>query len=869
MREFFEAAKALNLLDGETPNIIRDSLKELAYQKSEQSKSGLFSRKKSPDSALRELEKQFNKMSPKTESFDSLIHDLISREFEAIRREGLPPRGTDLGLAMTDASFPPSAVKVSDARTTTTASETLSTASADTESGIEDDKLSVLSDQFDRGRVTADTAPKTILGWFIEPGMTLTSGQKLGLKSSIEGLKAQADRLADANEDLEYFPMFFKPVCDTILSLSETDFDDLIDFHVRGGRTESGVDDTKIKQLETLFDEGRVEAQTIPHQMIRWFVSKGTAVTQEDKPVLRENIQKLKTQATRLANSGRIDDDFPSVINTACDALIRNLDNYIDRHTLTPELLFSELNLSFSLSDAMATGEAAAAQLDEIGVELVEADDVVDSNNASQHFLNVSTTAIKSTCQALEHDLNLRPWLEIELKHDPDTTQTFIETGEAKLSDFMSIIASKMKTIEEAGLSADALQTKKMELMFAVAHVGKKIAKGIIQSQFNSFKQRILADIKAKETAGDMEAVNLLNAKKDAIFSPISNLFDGFQNQMTDVPVFEFFQTRAREVVPGYSEGKAKPVVTIDDHKYVIVNSSKAGKKELGRGGLSRVRTAVEVNPSNGSVIGEFAIKKLNAKGAKAGIEQYREVTLMKKLKDLPVVQTRGGFQYGDGKHKSTGILLEKAKGSLHRPIIERLKPTLPRDGLKGSEDTTKPIMQLFRELVLVISKLHEAGITHNDIKLDNFLIDESGQIKAADFGLTYPSESLEDFEYLGLVRNQLGGTNYAPEAVDIWRGATTDLSTVDSQKFDIFSLGTILADMTRNGKMVQDYENHTSGNKVFEFCTALESKFASEPANPKEALFRDILKGATNRNPTERLTSAQLLAKIDEYLAL
>ena len=39
-------------------------------------------------------------------------------------------------------------------------------------------------------------------------------------------------------------------------------------------------------------------------------------------------------------------------------------------------------------------------------------------------------------------------------------------------------------------------------------------------------------------------------------------------------------------------------------------------------------------------------------------------------------------------------------------------------------------------QIVIAIGKLHEKGIMHRDLKLENIMVDESGYIKIIDYGL-------------------------------------------------------------------------------------------------------------------------------------
>jgi len=53
-------------------------------------------------------------------------------------------------------------------------------------------------------------------------------------------------------------------------------------------------------------------------------------------------------------------------------------------------------------------------------------------------------------------------------------------------------------------------------------------------------------------------------------------------------------------------------------------------------------------------------------------------------------------------------------------------------------------LKSMFLQLIDAISALHnKAGFAHMDIKLDNILISNSGNLKLCDFGLSTPASSL------------------------------------------------------------------------------------------------------------------------------
>lgn len=66
---------------------------------------------------------------------------------------------------------------------------------------------------------------------------------------------------------------------------------------------------------------------------------------------------------------------------------------------------------------------------------------------------------------------------------------------------------------------------------------------------------------------------------------------------------------------------------------------------------------------------------------------------------------------------------------------------------------------KIFRQLMEGLAYIHSKNIAHRDIKLDNVLLDADGNVKIADFGVSYQLQSAT------LMRDQCGTPAYiAPE---------------------------------------------------------------------------------------------------------
>jgi serine/threonine protein kinase len=97
-----------------------------------------------------------------------------------------------------------------------------------------------------------------------------------------------------------------------------------------------------------------------------------------------------------------------------------------------------------------------------------------------------------------------------------------------------------------------------------------------------------------------------------------------------------------------------------------------------------------------------------------------KEVQLMMRLKHPNIVSI---YQVIESENECY-IVMEHAKGELSDYIAVR-------DHLMETEART-----LFRQLVSAIDHCHQAGVIHRDLKLENLLISEKGEVLVSDFGL-------------------------------------------------------------------------------------------------------------------------------------
>ena len=188
-----------------------------------------------------------------------------------------------------------------------------------------------------------------------------------------------------------------------------------------------------------------------------------------------------------------------------------------------------------------------------------------------------------------------------------------------------------------------------------------------------------------------------------------------------------------------------------------------------------------------------------------------------------------------DGKHY---IVMEYIKG-------ETLKDKIKREGPLPI-DTTLRIVQ---EIAGALENAHANNLVHCDIKPHNILINESGHVKVADFGIARATSS-STITYTGSI---VGSVHYfSPEQA---KGHTI------SPKSDIYSLGVVMYEML-------------IGQLPFTGETAVSiaiKQLQDAPIAPHElradipSFVEAIVLKAMDKNPDNRYSSTELIRELEQ----
>ncbi|TFY56139.1 hypothetical protein EVG20_g9043 [Dentipellis fragilis] len=153
------------------------------------------------------------------------------------------------------------------------------------------------------------------------------------------------------------------------------------------------------------------------------------------------------------------------------------------------------------------------------------------------------------------------------------------------------------------------------------------------------------------------------------------------------------------------------------------------------------------------------------------------------------------------------------------------------------SEDETRII---FGQLCLAVNYVHEKGIVHRDLKLENVLLDERCRVKLGDFGFT------REFEKGTYMETFCGTTGYAsPEMLEGRKYLGPEV--------DVWSLGVILYCLLTGTLPFDDDDESVMREKV------IRGEF-EDPEWLSDDV-RDLIQNVLQRDPVNRLTIQQILA--------
>lgn len=194
------------------------------------------------------------------------------------------------------------------------------------------------------------------------------------------------------------------------------------------------------------------------------------------------------------------------------------------------------------------------------------------------------------------------------------------------------------------------------------------------------------------------------------------------------------------------------------------------GKYELGKllgcGAFAKVYHARDIK--DGRSVAIKIVNKARVNNAILMSNIKREISIMRRLRHPHIV-------------KLDEVLATKTKIYFVMEFVKggELFAKIAKAG-KFSEDQSRKI---FQQLISAIRYCHSRGVYHRDLKPENLLIDENGDLKVSDFGLSALTEQVQQD---GLLHTLCGTPSYVAPDILTKKG-------YDGAKVDIWTCGIIL----------------------------------------------------------------------------
>ena len=180
-------------------------------------------------------------------------------------------------------------------------------------------------------------------------------------------------------------------------------------------------------------------------------------------------------------------------------------------------------------------------------------------------------------------------------------------------------------------------------------------------------------------------------------------------------------------------------------------------------------------------------------------------------------------------------IVMEYVKGKTLKQYIQEFSPLSPAKSV-----------QIMKQLTSAIAHAHENGIIHRDIKPQNILMDDEGNVKVTDFGI---ATTLNATSYTQ-TNSVMGTVHYlSPEQA---RGG------IATKKSDIYSLGIVLYELLR-GEL--PFSGESAVSIALKHLQAETPSIRAFDASIPQALENVVLK-ATAKDPNHRYGSVDEMEK-------
>jgi Neu-associated kinase len=223
--------------------------------------------------------------------------------------------------------------------------------------------------------------------------------------------------------------------------------------------------------------------------------------------------------------------------------------------------------------------------------------------------------------------------------------------------------------------------------------------------------------------------------------------------------------------------------------------------------------------------------------------EQIQEEVRILKLLDHPnIIKIHDVLEDDDHVY----IVFEHAfKGDLFDVLIENGQPL-----------TEAEIKNAFYQIMSALAYMHKHNIIHRDLKLENVLMDEHGNVKIGDFGAAI--EVLDVLKQKKGLMEICGTSVYASPEIHRLRSPLSRNKGPYDEKIDIWACGIILYELV--------FKEHPIPNKVFKYAVNTEKKLIAFVINSLhfdsdvDEELKNLILSCLNPDPAKRPTAVEIL---------
>ena len=219
-----------------------------------------------------------------------------------------------------------------------------------------------------------------------------------------------------------------------------------------------------------------------------------------------------------------------------------------------------------------------------------------------------------------------------------------------------------------------------------------------------------------------------------------------------------------------------------------------------------------------------------------------RELEILKKLKHPNIVQCYGGGRLGSQRFYA----MELVEGGSLSELLRK----------KGRFDWQQ-VIEYGIQICNALEHAHENGVVHRDLKPANLMLDKSGRIKLADFGLA----RISDATALTAAGKTLGTFAYmAPEQISG--------SSPITAKTDLYAFGVVLYELV-TGKT--PFQTETTAELLMQHLTKKPPRVCTEVLDCPiwlEKVILNLMEKEPDKRPRDALAVEQALREVNEKVA-